>query len=94
MSGTEDGKFRVMCKKGGRWPQAQGKYGVNWPTCQLRPADVCEPVMEPPPGYTDDFERTLFVTVGTQIAFRCENEGFLADNQEKIYYRYVNKYWV
>ena len=89
MHGTEDGKFRVMCKKGGRWPQAQGKYGVDWPTCKTRDPNVCEPVMEPPPGYMDDFERTLFVPVGTRIAFKCQNEGYLAEDQEKIYYRYV-----
>ena len=43
--------------------------------------------MEPPPGYMDDFERTLFVKVGTEIAFKCQNEGFLAEDQEKIYFR-------
>ena len=86
MEGTVDGLFRVMCKKRGIWPQAQGKYGVDWGYCKNKPQDVCEPVLPAPTGYVDDFERTLFVKKGTQISFKCAEEDYLAGDVKKIHY--------
>ena len=88
MPGTEDGRFEVMCKKKGVWPQAQGKYGVNWPTCIQKPDNICEPVMDPPTAeYVDDFQRTLYVTDGTIISFKCKQEGYLAGTKATIQYK-------
>ena len=44
--------------------------------------------MNPPPGgYVDDFERTLYVEKGTTIAFKCREEGWLAGDAAKLYYK-------
>ena len=87
MEGTEDGKFRVMCKKRGIWPQARGKYGVKWEYCSEKPTEnICENVPPAPSGYVDDFERTLYVNAGTQIDFKCAKEDYLAGNSKKISY--------
>lgn len=75
-----------MCKKQGIWPQAAGKYGVEWPTCGSKPSQICEPIMDAPEGYVDAFERTLYVVEGTTIAFKCATDGYLAGDVEKIYY--------
>lgn len=89
MEGTEDGNFHVMCKKRGIWPQAEGKYGVDWATCKTRPSneDICQNLPLAPDGYVDDFIRTLYVEAGTQIAYKCERDGFLAGDAEKLYYK-------
>lgn len=88
VEGTIDGKFRVMCKKRGRWPQAEGKYGVDWAYCTSKPTDnICEMVPEPPPGYVDDFKRTFYMPLGAKIAFKCAQEDYLAGDQERLYYK-------
>ncbi len=76
-----------MCKKRGIWPQAEGKYGVDWPTCTEKPTDsICEDVPSTPEGYMDDFTKLSYFRLGTTIAFKCAKEGFLAGNAEAIYY--------
>ena len=87
IEGTEDGKFHVMCKKQGRWPQAGGKYGVKWKNCTKKPTEnICENVPVAPDGYVDDFTRTLYVDAGTKIYFKCEKEDHLAGDAKKISY--------
>jgi hypothetical protein len=87
--GTVDGLFRVICKKKGIYPQASGKYGVDWPVCGDKPTDICEPIIDTPTGYVDDFTRTLYVQSGTEISFKCAEEGYLAGDTEKLYYKWV-----
>ena len=72
MKGTVDGSFRVMCQKQGAWPQSRGKHGVEWPTCDSKPQDICEPVIKAPNGYVDDFERTLYVEKGIYYSSKLD----------------------
>ena len=64
-----------------------GKYGIEWPVCEGKPEERCEPVLKAPNKYVDDFERLLYVEKGDTISFKCAQEGYLAGDAAKLEYK-------
>ena len=84
--GTEDGKFRVPCKRSGQFEQSMR---TDWPTCEVRPTRACTPMPDPGPGYELVGPQLLYVAEGHVVEYQCDKSGYLAGDAKTASYKCV-----